>query len=126
MYYWLLMYTVMVVKQCSVNALWSHFSRALLCCATWQLTVLESSVTVCSNNNNYYYFELIFVDCTEGDLRLIPNGPYKSIGRIELCINGTWGTICSDFIDDNDAMVLCRQLGYSALGNKELSLCVCV
>ena len=57
---------------------------------------------------------------------MIPNGPYRSIGRIELCINGTWGTICSDFFDDNDAMVLCRQLGYSTLGNKELNVCVCV
>ena len=56
---------------------------------------------------------------------MIPNGPYKSIGRIEFCINGTWGTICSDFFDDNDAMVLCRQLGYSTLGNKELNICVC-
>ena len=56
---------------------------------------------------------------------MIPNGPYKSIGRIEFCINGTWGTICSDFFDDNDAMVLCRQLGYSTLGNKELNY-VCV
>ena len=27
-----------------------------------------------------------------------------------------WGTICSDFFDDDDAKVACRQLGYSHLG----------
>ena len=37
-------------------------------------------------------------------------------GRIELCINGTWGTICNDFWDNEDASVLCGELGYSPYG----------
>ena len=60
---------------------------------------------------------LYFIDCIEGDIRLIPiAGYHKGIGLLEVCINGTWGTICSDFFDDNDAMVTCRHLGYSPLG----------
>ena len=42
------------------------------------------------------------------------NGPLESAGTIEICINGVWGTVCADFDwDDNDARVVCRQLGYS-------------
>ena len=36
---------------------------------------------------------------------------------VSICLNGTWGRICSDFWDGNDASVVCRQLGYSPYGN---------
>ena len=58
-----------------------------------------------------------FIDCTDGDIQIIPyNSDNKQMGRVEMCVNGTWGTVCSDFFDDNDAKVACRQLGYSHLG----------
>ena len=55
------------------------------------------------------------VVCDDGDIRL-RDGAVPSEGRVEVCLNNHWGTVCDDFWGNDDAMVVCRQMGFQPEG----------
>ena len=50
--------------------------------------------------------------CNETDIRLV-DGETEREGRLEICINGVWGSVCNHGWDIKNARVVCRQLGYN-------------
>ena len=61
-------------------------------------------------------FSFNFEDCSDGDVRIV-GGASPTEGTVLVCYNNLWGMITENGWGDNDATVVCRQLGYSSEGN---------
>ena len=73
----------------------------------WQLYTEHINVTALCSDGHVRVVNEIEEDLKDGRLR----------GRVEVCLNGRYGTICDTEFDGQDASVVCRQLGLSPYGN---------
>ena len=78
----------------------------------------ETHLINCSSNgvgnHNCIHFEDVGVRCSEavcttGEARLV-DGDSQYAGRLEICVNGIWGTVCDDLFNNVDATVACKTL----------------
>ncbi len=66
---------------------------------------------VVSEDALYYYLGQTEYDSTYYDIN---NG--LRVGRVEICVDGNFGSVCEDGWDYREASVVCNQLGYSKYG----------
>ena len=67
-------------------------------------------------------------NCSYGAVRLVGGHNDSPLeGRVEVCINNAWGTVCTDSFSEDDATVICRQIGQLPAGKSGIDLlCVAV
>ena len=58
--------------------------------------------------------------CRHGEVRLA-DGMNDNEGRVEICYNGVWGSVCANGWDQVDTNLACRLLGYYGQGGKLLN-----
>ena len=66
-----------------------------------------------TRTHTHTHTEAVNKTCENGDVRLAGGGRERE-GRVELCINSRWGTVCGVQWDNRDASVVCRQLGFES------------
>ena len=93
-----------------------HISLDDVACAGSEKRLIDctydSITSDCSHQDD------IAVNCysncsTHGDIQLV-GGSLPNEGRVEVCVNGHWGTVCDNGWDSKDTQVVCRKLGYES------------
>ena len=73
---------------------------------------------------NVPFISIVYcIDCTEGSLRLLDGSSYNK-GRVEVCSNGRWGTVCNDGWTEREAALVCSRLGYPTLSKAMVVLSI--
>ena len=97
-----------MLSECRHNGLGVHN-----CVVNQDEAGIHCSSKFCVKPSASFYGAISDPECNETDIRLV-DGRAANIGRVEICLNGVWGSVCDDYWDFRDAQVVCRQLGYVA------------
>ena len=62
------------------------------------------------------YILVVTEYCEDGDIQVELNASGLPIGRVLICQNENWGTLCVDGWSDDDASVVCARLGHPRKG----------
>ena len=60
-------------------------------------------------------FDAMIANCTDGETRLV-DGPSLNKGRLEVCHNQAWATVCNSGFGIQESMVVCGELGFQRYG----------
>ena len=86
-------------------------------CFGWESRITDCSgfhsnrLTFCNHVNDIGVACQPETLCTNGEVKL-RGSMATNEGRVEVCIDNNWGTVCDDGWDTLDARVVCNQLGY--------------
>ena len=81
---------------------------------TFNATAVPPSTCTHDNDVGVFCPEEDYSECATGSLRL-EGSLFKTEGRVEVCLNDQWGTICDDSWDVRGARLVCRHLNISGM-----------
>ena len=87
------------------------YTHLLLCILLQNVTAYEYHITF--TMYTHLLLCILVTECDSGAVRLV-GGRTESDGRLEICLQGFWGTVCHNYWDARDASVICRQLNYES------------
>ncbi|XP_041037100.1 scavenger receptor cysteine-rich type 1 protein M130-like [Carcharodon carcharias] len=85
----------------------SYKEDAGVICEREDLEKLQKMLNKCSGN---YYRTKGEEICKDPTGFRLADGPHRCHGRVEIELNGTWGTVCDDLWDPMSTKVVCEQL----------------
>lgn len=87
----------------------------------------DASIYISKSFGNDYlvFLNVVRGNCNEGKVRLV-NGTLDREGRLEVCVNGLWGSVCPYSFSKSAAHVACKQAGYADTMGKSITTSSCI